>query len=159
MPRLTGMVPNLAAALDTIAWSEIGPALLAHSLDDGYNLLVGSTPAKPLFFTDYSHHPDELNFEFDSTAAGRYQIIHPTWVNLQRVLKLPDFSPESQDRACLELIREHGAIDLFVNGNLEAALTACAKEWASLPASTAGQHLQRYSDLEAAFQAAGGILA
>jgi hypothetical protein len=41
------MSPNLKAFLDMIAWSEIGPALLAKS-DNGYNVCVGSTPEKPI---------------------------------------------------------------------------------------------------------------
>lgn len=158
MPRLTGLNPNLAAALDTVAFSELGAALLAAT-DDGYNVLVGATASEPLLFPEYSRHPDLINYKFNSTAAGRYQIIHATWRSLQAMLNLPDFGPVSQDRAALELIREKGAVELFSDGHLRTAIAACSPVWASLPGSTAGQHLQQYRDLEAAFVAAGGTLA
>ena len=65
------MTPNQKAFLDMIAFSEIGPALLAKS-DDGYDVLVGSTPDRPLLFTSYAEHPNILNAACNSTAAGRY---------------------------------------------------------------------------------------
>jgi hypothetical protein len=40
MPRTKNLEPNLAAFLDMIAVSEIGPKLLSKS-DDGYNVVVG----------------------------------------------------------------------------------------------------------------------
>jgi muramidase (phage lysozyme) len=71
---------NIAAFIDTIAYSE-GTSTINNS-DDGYNVLVGSTPNHPILFNDYSTHPNVLNHALDSTAAGRYQIIHPTFVAL-----------------------------------------------------------------------------
>ena len=69
------MTPNEKAFLDMLAHSEIGEALLAVS-DNGYNVIVGSTPTKPDLFTSYANHPRKLVRlgEFlQSTAAGRYQ--------------------------------------------------------------------------------------
>ena len=48
---------NVCALLDAIAWSEIGAQLLAET-DDGYNVLVGSLPSKPLLFDSYADHPN-----------------------------------------------------------------------------------------------------
>lgn len=48
---------NRVAFLDAIAVSEIGAALLAIS-DDGYNVLVDSTPSRPLLFSSYIAHPN-----------------------------------------------------------------------------------------------------
>ena len=68
---------NESAFLDMIAWSEIGPALLAVS-DNGYNVIVGSTPSNPNLFISYSDHPRklvQLRPGLVSTAAGRYQLL------------------------------------------------------------------------------------
>jgi len=95
-----------------------------------------------------------------STAAGRYQIIRPTWKGCKRALALPDFSPQSQDAAALYLIRQAGALDDVKAGNFEAAVNKCAKEWASLPGANApGQAMRRMDDLRLAFVNAGGTLA
>ena len=51
---------NRVAFLDMIAVSEIGSDLLGKS-DDGYNVLVGSTPSRPLLFSGYATHPNMLN--------------------------------------------------------------------------------------------------
>jgi muramidase (phage lysozyme) len=51
-----------------------------------------------------------------STAAGRYQFIKPTWLRLRQKLGLTDFSPASQDKACIELLRENGALSMAGQG-------------------------------------------
>ncbi|MES9187223.1 lysozyme, partial [Cutibacterium acnes] len=68
---------NRKAVLDTLAFSEIGAPLLKVS-DNGYNVLVGSTPWKPILFDSYADHPRRLialNPTLSSTAAGRYQLL------------------------------------------------------------------------------------
>lgn len=62
-------------------------------------------------FTDFSDHPRVFvpGPEGPSSAAGRYQITASTWDYLVGKYGrdvLPDFSPESQDRAALLLARE-----------------------------------------------------
>lgn len=93
-----------------------------------------------------------------STAAGRYQIIKPTWLRAKAALGLPDFSPASQDRAALWLIQQRNALDDVCAGRIGAACGKCAREWASFPASTAGQPTHRLDHLLARFTAAGGVL-
>ena len=68
-----------------------------------------------------------------STAAGAYQFIRPTWSRLVAKLGLPDFSPESQDRAALALIDEVGALSDVQAGNFELAVSKVRKIWASMP--------------------------
>lgn len=148
---------NICAFLDMLAASEIGPALLAAS-DDGYNVLVGSTPSRPLLFTDYSQHPNVLNKACDSTAAGRYQVLHRYAVAYATVLHLPDFSPASQDAIAAQQIRERGAIPHILAGNLAAAVQLCSNIWASLPGNNYGQHVNSLATLQAAYIAAGGIV-
>lgn len=133
------MSPNEAAFLNTIAFSEIGPELLAVS-DNGYDVLVGSTAAHPLLFQSYADHPNILNRVLHSTAAGRYQLLHRYYVAYKLVLGLPDFSPESQDLIALQQIKESKALEHIENGNIELAITNCAHIWASLPGAGYGQH-------------------
>lgn len=94
-----------------------------------------------------------------STAAGRYQIIRPTWLRCARALGLEDFGPASQDAAALYLIRQRGALDAVREGRIADAVALCRQEWASLPGNTAGQPQRRLGDLIAAYERAGGTLA
>ena len=149
---------NRVAFLDMIASSEIGPALLAAS-DDGYNVLVGSTPSKPLLFTFYATHPNVYNAALNSTAAGRYQLLFRWFGPYKTMLNLPDFGPVSQDLIALQQIRERGALPLIDAGQFAAAVAACSNIWASLPGNNYGQHTNETAALQAAYLAAGGTLA
>ena len=94
-----------------------------------------------------------------SSAAGAYQIIRPTWVVVKKRLGLPDFSPDSQDAAAVELIRSRGALDDVIQGRFDAAVKKCSAEWASLPGNLAGQPQRRRDDLLTAYRDAGGSVA
>lgn len=157
MARTPGLSVNRNAFLDMIAASEIGTQLLAIT-DDGYNCLVGSTIVHPIIFESYYDHPHVLNRKFDSTAAGRYQIIVGTWHSLVRQLGLSDFSPLSQDAACLELLRQKGALPFVDSGDLPEAIAACGNEWASFPDANDEQHEQSFEFLQLAYIDAGGII-
>lgn len=146
---------NLAAFLATIRACEgtDGP--------NGYRMLFGGK-----LFSSYETHP-RVRVPFTqtdgkrnySTAAGAYQILARTWDALQARLDLPDFSPESQDEAAIELINERGAIPAVVDGELRFALDVCAPVWASLPASSYPQPKRTYAFAERAYLNAGGALA
>ncbi len=97
---------NLKAFLDMLAYAEIGPSLLAIS-QNGYNVVVGSTPSAPILFYDYSDHPRLYIRKMDSTAAGRYQILKRNYDFYKNKLKLKDFSPQSQDAIAIQMIKEH----------------------------------------------------
>lgn len=152
------MSPNLKAFLDMIAYSEIGPKLLALS-DNGYNVLVGSTPDKPLLFTDYSHHPQIRNPAMNSDAAGRYQFMGRYWSHYKLQLSLPDFGPESQDRWAVQLVKECRALDDVETGHVDRAIAKCSSRWASFPGAGYGQPEHRLDTLEAAYERAGGQFA
>jgi muramidase (phage lysozyme) len=94
-----------------------------------------------------------------STAAGRYQLIRPTWVTCRDALDLPDFSPDSQDRAAIHLIQKRGALDDVHAGRVAAAIVKCRLEWASLPGAGYGQPERAFAGLQEAYLAAGGTLA
>jgi muramidase (phage lysozyme) len=149
---------NRTAFLDMIAHSEIGAALLAVS-DNGYNVLVGSTAANPLLFPDYAEHPNVFNPKFNSTAAGRYQFLFRDWFHYKALLHLPDFGPASQDLWATQLIRERGALPLIDMGSFELAVARVSNLWASLPGASYGQHENELAALEAAYTAAGGVVA
>jgi muramidase (phage lysozyme) len=147
---------NRRAFLDMIAVSE-GTAGIG---DHGYNALFGGGT-----FASYADHPRQ-RFQFTNragavlwtSAAGRYQFIVATWDALRVKLQLPDFSPASQDAACLELIRERNALADVDAGRISAAIAKCAPTWASLPGAGYAQPEQKLSTLLAAFQGAGGSL-
>lgn len=165
---IPGPNPNLKAFLDMIAFSEIGPALLAVS-DNGYNVIVGSTAAKPILFTDYSKHPRDkewIDFNHNgkidpgefSDAAGRYQFMGRYWEFYREKLDLPDFGPESQDRWAVQLISECHAMPMILGGHLEGAVHACRSRWASLPGAGYGQHENALGALRTAYLNAGGVV-
>ena len=146
---------NVCAFLDAIAISEIGQALLAAS-DDGYDVLVGGA-----LFHDYAHHPRiavQTKFGW-SDAAGRYQIMAAipgrirtdTWDWAHRAAGVSDFSPDSQDKTCIVLVKHRGALEDVIAGNIGSAFAKCAAEWASLPGANYGQHENRLTDLLTAF--------
>jgi muramidase (phage lysozyme) len=148
---------NRCAFLDMIASSEIGPALLSAT-DDGYNVLVGSTPANPLTFPSYAAPPDVFNAALNSTAAGRYQLLNRYAVIYIAQLDLPDFGPVSQDLIALQQIRERSALPLIDAGDFEAAVAACSNIWASLPGNSYQQHTNPLSALQAYYVASGGTI-
>ena len=142
---------KLHAFREMIAWSEIGNALMSVS-DNGYNVIVGSTPRNPKLFQSYADHPQQYVAKLNSTAAGRYQFIKKTWLGCKEALNLPDFSPASQDKACDLLVKNCGVYPMLNGNNIDAAIVACSKEWASLAGSTSGQHQFSLETLRGVYQ-------
>ena len=99
------------------------------------------TPYNELFgfknFEGFDKHPNILvkSGNYSSSAAGRYQILKKT----ADMLKMPDFTPESQDKACIQLLKQANAYQLIVDGKFQEAILKCNKTWASLPESPYGQ--------------------
>ncbi len=150
------MPGNRQAFLDLLAWSE-GTTTITES-DNGYNVLVGSTPSHPLLFDSYADHPRILNAELDSTAAGRYQLLAKYFDAYKQLLKLSDFSPTSQDLIAVQQITERRAMADIAAGNIITAILKCSTIWASLPGAPYGQRQNKLSDLLAVYQKAGGSL-
>lgn len=127
MPRIQ-VSANMAAFLDMISYAE---GTLGRG-DDGYNVLVN--PAG--YFDDYSKHPNIRVMVRDglySTAAGRYQFLSRHWEHYKKLLNLPDFGPESQDKWAIQLIKERAAIDDIESGRFSVAIQRCSNIWASFP--------------------------
>lgn len=148
---------NQRAFLNMIAWSE-GTDDGRHATKfHGYDVVVGGS-----LITCFDHHPRklvQLSPTLRSTAAGRYQFIWPTWKALVGLLNLPDFSPHSQDLACLELLRECGALPFIGNGQFAQAVEKARKIWASLPGAGYGQRENKLASLQAVYQRSGGTVA
>lgn len=164
MPRSQKLDKNVAAFLDMIAVSELGEKLLKAS-DDGYNVIVGSTPAAPILFNDYSDHPKQLidlpKIGVKSTAAGRYQLLARYFDAYKRNFPrfVHDFSPLAQDWIACQMLREQGAINLIVAGKFDEAIKKVSNIWASLPGAGYGQHENDLAKLRTAYTNAGGVLA
>lgn len=76
-----------------------------------------------------------------SSAAGAYQFIRPTWERLRKKGDfLEDFSPANQSEAALRLLEEIGARNKYLEGDIEGAIVAAGRAWASLPGSKAQQN-------------------
>lgn len=152
---------NMRAFLDMIAVSELGYKLLSLS-DNGYNVIVGSTPAKPILFNSYAAHPNKLIgppiIAVKSTAAGRYQLLSRYYAPYTKQLGLKDFSPVSQDQIAIQQIRERRAIPMIASGDIPAAIKACSNIWASFPGAGYGQNEHNIQHLLNAYKQAGGVL-
>lgn len=122
---------NVAAFLMTIRVSE------GTSGSDGYSILVGGG-----HFDSFADHPRRLvyipSIGKNSSAAGAYQILRKTWDGVRAKLGLADFTPASQDRAAVELIRQRGALADVRAGRFAAAVEKCKKEWTILPGAGYG---------------------
>ena len=94
-----------------------------------------------------------------SSAAGKYQIIRPTWISAKLALNLHDFTAPSQDDAAIYLIKQKGALELINSGRVADAINLCHEIWASLPGSTANQPQTSFAALMMAYSKAGGAFA
>lgn len=145
---------NRRAFLDMIAFSE------GTSGPSGYLTMFGgrlmdSLEVHPHQYFDFTNSRGE---HLRTSAAGRYQFLGKTWDSLAAKLGLPDFSPESQDAAALELVRQRGALADVDAGRIEVAVRKCAPIWASLPGAGYAQPERKLYQLLAAFTDAGGMV-
>lgn len=138
---------NLRAFLTMIQYAE------GTYGKNAYKMLFGGQ-----LFGSYAEHPNIAIRKngITSTAAGAYQILFRTWTTVQQAIGLPDFSPSSQDKAAIELVRRRGALEDVLAGRLEQAVKKCRKEWASLPGAGYGQREHSFSTISKVYQQAGG---
>lgn len=148
------MSANLRAFLYLIRWCE------GTSGEDGYRIMFGGER-----FESFNDHPRRAITKtlggkpITSTAAGAYQFLARTWDECVRALNLPDFGPESQDKAATYLISRRGALQAVEAGDLDAAIRLCNREWASLPGSPYGQPVKTLAQCRDVFTKAGGTIA
>ncbi|NUO87670.1 MAG: glycoside hydrolase family 104 protein [Cupriavidus sp.] len=126
---------------------------------DGYRTLFGGG-----LFGSLGDHPRQRITRLSngkpitSSAAGAYQFLERTWDSLAARLGLRDFSPASQDAAALELVREAGALGDVDAGRFALAVRKVRKIWASMPGAGYGQPEVALNRLQAAYEAAGGVV-
>ncbi len=160
--------PNVLAFLDAIAQAE-GTARMPdpYRVCFGYRHTIQDLRDHPAITGEWrgeklpDHHCKAAGHQPGcvSTAAGRYQIIRPTWLALKGRLGLRDFGPASQDAAATQLLRDRGAYRPLVRGDFIAAVQAARKEWASLPGAGYDQPERSMAWLQAAYAQAGGAFA
>jgi len=127
-------VPAVRALMDVIAFAEGA---------DYSTMVKGKGSFK---ITDFSKHPHvvvEVNSKLKSTAAGRYQILYKTWTEL----RLPDFSPASQDLAAVKLFKRRRMLRPLFARDVKLAIRRGNHEWASLPDSPYGQPTHSMAEL------------
>ncbi|KGD11662.1 lysozyme [Burkholderia pseudomallei] len=150
---MTQIEKNREAFLTMIRVSE------GTAATEGYRTLFGGE-----LFSGFTDHPRRIvtrtmnGRSISSSAAGAYQFLKRTWDEIAMRLDLPDFSPKSQDAAALELIRAAGALGDVDAGQFALAVHKVRRIWASLPGAGYGQPEQNLEQLQAAYQAAGGVI-
>lgn len=149
---------NMNAFLAMLGYSEGTDNGRQPTKNKGYDVIVGGS-----LMTSYDDHPRKLvdlpKLGIKSTAAGRYQVLAKYYDAYKKQLRLPDFSPASQDAIALQLIRECKAVDDIEAGRIADAIHKCRSRWASLPGAGYGQHEQKLDKLIAVYKAAGGAVA
>jgi muramidase (phage lysozyme) len=123
-PKVNDPTVNEKLFLDFIARAEGG----------SYDIIVGGKQR----ITDFSRHPRiraVTTADGSSDAAGRYQILSSTYQPIADKLGIKDFSPQSQDRVALEIIKRRGALEDVRSGNFEGAINKLGNIWASFPTS------------------------
>lgn len=140
---------------------------------NGYRTMFGGQ-----LFDDFSDHPRRAKSFVNgagerlwTSAAGAYQFMAVsaipgggqtkvnTWDVVSKRLGLPDFSPESQDAAAVELIREAGALGDVRAGRFEQAVTKVRRIWASMPGAGYAQPEKSLDGLRVVYLNNGGTLA
>ena len=135
--------PYAKAFLDAIAWAEGGRS---------YNTMYGGGT-----FTGNQHPRTPVTAGgYTSSAAGRYQFLYSTWIEIKNRLGLPDFSAVNQDIAALDLIWQRGALNYVLNGQFIAALQQLGKgcAWAALPYAGCNQRERGLAETQNYYQRA-----
>ena len=137
-PYLQGVVPE-STPTESASNPNVDKFLgfLGESEGADYNVIIGGKT-----FEDYSKHPNVIGLrtkEGPSTAAGKYQITKSTYDTYAPKLGIKDFSPESQDKIALALIKDKGALKDVESGDYLTAINKLGGTWASLPSSTYSQ--------------------
>lgn len=102
-----------------------------------YSTVVGGSK-----FTDFRAHPRIVGLvtkEGPSTAAGKYGITATTYDDYAPKIGVRDFSPDSQDKLAIAIIKRRGALEDVQRGDFNAAIAKLGSTWASFPSSPYSQ--------------------
>lgn len=122
-------LPQVRAALDTIAWAEGGKSY--QTLYGGGTFSGNQHPNRSITAGGYT-----------STAAGRYQFLYRTWAGIKSALGLADFSGPNQDIGAVYLINQRGQLAKLLAGDFEGMMRGLGCLWAALPYATCGQKMR-----------------
>ena len=119
--------PRVKALLDTISFAE------GTSGPEGYRTMFTGK----LFDTTRGWlHPDTVNTGggYSSTAAGRYQMLTPTYQMAAKATGTKGFTPQEQDLQAVYLLDNRRALEPLLRGeDVGSVINMLAPEWASLP--------------------------
>jgi len=93
-----------------------------------------------------------------STAAGAYQFLHKTYVELCNTYGISGFDAPTQDLLCVALFDQINVLGKIINGYFMSTTvqTALGGQWASFPLSPYGQPTHTLSDVESVYVSSGG---
>lgn len=128
---------RMRAFMTTIRQAEHGNKPDGEPL--GYDVNFGGGT-----FDDFSTHPNNAVTKWGrtSTAAGAYQILHGRWKSVGGRLGIKDFTPRSQDRIAIQLMKDlerwnptraTGLMENIVSGETRKAALQLNATWTSLP--------------------------
>lgn len=130
---------------------KLGPLLAfirAHEAPKGYNQVWGKIrkadlPPRPLVtmtIDEVLAWQDSIDAQYQSEAAGAYQILEDTLRGLKYGLRLSGkelFNEEMQDQLAIELMKNRGLLKYLAGEwTVEKFCNSLALEWASLPVVT-----------------------
>lgn len=118
----------------------------------GYERLFGGSSFIKDHGKDFSDYP-QIKIKaggYVSSAVGAYQVMGYTWsdanyIKIRSRLRIQDFSPESQDRFGVVLLRyatKGNALKMIVDDKIKESIESCSWIWASLPPSRYGQPIE-----------------
>jgi muramidase (phage lysozyme) len=118
----------------------------------GYEKLFGGSSFIKDHGKTFSDHP-QIKIKksgYTSSASGAYQVMGYTWtdksvMNFRNRLNIHDFTPLSQDRFCVALLKfkvRGKTLDLIISGKIKEAIENSSWEWASLPPGRYGQPIE-----------------
>jgi muramidase (phage lysozyme) len=118
----------------------------------GYEKLFGGSSFIRDHGKTFADHP-QIKIQksgYTSSASGAYQVMGYTWTDssvmkFRNNLNIHDFSPLSQDRFCIALLKfkvRGKTLDLIVSDKIKAAIENSSWEWASLPPGRYGQPIE-----------------
>jgi muramidase (phage lysozyme) len=150
---------NIQAAVMAIRKCE------GTAMQDGYRYLFGSTPSNATRFNDFSTHPnikkqytDKAGKTITTSAAGAYQITHPTYEGLCDTYGFKDFTPHTQDLMAVALFDQANVLKAVAEGRFfePKVLDALNNIWASLPGAGYNQPERSLVIVKGFYTTAGG---
>ena len=102
-------------------------------------------------FNSYDRHPKTVVCcgGYCSSASGRYQFLYRTWSELSNKYGFKDFTPETQDKAAIKLVKSKFVEpdNISTYSSFKEAIYKLNKIWASFEGSPYGQRTRTVEQL------------